>query len=373
MKGDSTMPGNLDNTSWIILSFISGSLILGIGTLVQYVLQKVNYLKNWAIFWFAVLAAYVNLYFYNQNLSVLLLANYYSFILISGMLFMHATHRFFDIKIPTWLILVDIILFIMVIFIGLTNMNIEIKLYSVFGTFASYVLASGVIFIVKDWKHSRFAVVMIAILGLINLFYPFFYQTFFYLTWGYLIISLSGTGMGIAIVGMHLMRVQRKNENLNEKLAYLSYHDNLTQLHNRAYMDMKFKELENEAYLPLSIIITDLNDLKTINDNLGHRHGDEMLSKAAEIISSLKRDKDEVIRYGGDEFVIISPNISEDEVKDLVLKIQTKCNNTLINNHPISIAVGYGIKTSMTQTLNDTFDEAEKWMYKIKKEAHQDK
>lgn len=367
------MPSDLDNVSWIILSFISGSLILGIGTLVQYKLQKVYYLKNWAIFWFAILAAYVNLYFFNQSLSVLLLANYYSYILISGMLFMHASHRFFDLKVPKWLIIVDILLFFTVIIIGQANINIIIKLYAVFGTFASYILASGVIFIVKDWKRSRFAVLMIAILGLINLLYPFFYQTFFYITWGYMITSLSGTGMGIAIVGMHLMRIQRKHDEINEKLTFLSYHDNLTQLHNRAYMDVKFNELENEVYLPLSIIITDLNELKTINDNLGHRFGDEMLSKAAEIISSLKLDKDEIIRYGGDEFVIISPNTTEEETKDYVSKIQAKCQETLINGHPISIAIGYGIKTCMDQTLNDTFDEAEKWMYKIKKEAHQDK
>lgn len=188
-----------------------------------------------------------------------------------------------------------------------------------------------------------------------------------------MITSLSGTGMGIAIVGMHLMRIQRRHDEMNKKLTYLSYHDNLTQLHNRAYMDMKFVELEKAEYLPLSIIITDLNDLKYINDHLGHRYGDEMLFKAAEIISALKGDKDEVIRYGGDEFVIISPNTTEEKAHALATSIQVKCSETLINGHPISIAVGFGLKTSMDQSLNDTFDQAEKWMYKTKKEAHREK
>ncbi len=367
------MPHKIDNVSWIILSFISGSLILGIGNYVQYRFQKVKYLKNWALFWFAILAAYVNLYFFNQNQSLLLLSNFYVFIIISGMLFMHASRRFFDLKIPKWLILIDILLFILVTIIGQTDLNIIIKLYAVYGTFASYIIASSVIFIVKDWKHSQFTVIMMLCLGLINLLYPFFYQTFFYITWGYLFTSLSGTGMGIGIVSMHLMRIQRKHEELNKQLTFLSYHDDLTQLHNRAYMEVKFKELEKDQYIPVSIIIADLNNLKMINDTIGHRYGDEMLSTAANIINSLRKKNDEVVRYGGDEFVIISPNTTEGETKQLMETIRTNCMNTLIQGYPISIAVGYEIKTTVDQTLIETFDQAEKWMYKTKKEFHNEK
>jgi len=138
-------------------------------------------------------------------------------------------------------------------------------------------------------------------------------------------------------------------------------------------MEMKFKELEKDQYIPVSIVITDLNELKLINDTIGHRYGDEMLSTAAMIINSLKRESDEVVRYGGDEFVIISPNTSIEEAQKFVEAIQVKCMNTLIQGHPISIAVGFGIKSSVDQTLVEAFDQAEIWMYKAKKAAHIEK
>lgn len=86
--------------------------------------------------------------------------------------------------------------------------------------------------------------------------------------------------------------------------------DGLTGLYNNAYfkqfLELEIKRCSREKH-PLSLLMMDIDEFKTINDTIGHYKGDEVLRKVAEIIQSSIREIDLAARYGGDEFAIVFP------------------------------------------------------------------
>ncbi len=361
------MPISLTESIWIILSFVSGSLIIGLVMILLYHYQKIPYLRSWALYWFMLFAAYLNLYMYAQSEQVFLLATYYYIIIISGMVFMHASHRFLSIKVPMWLLITDIIIFVSTIAISSSSVSVIVKLYAVFGVFGWYLLASGVFFIWKEGKKAMVTAILIMVLGLINIAYPFTFTNVYIQQFGYTVTSIVGTGVGIGILGMHFMRLYHSEEQLKEHLRYLSYHDDLTPLLNRTYMTEKLSEMDNDNQLPIALILSDLNELKLINDHYGHRAGDDLIRATADILLKHTFRKDMVVRYGGDEFVTIMLQTSEEAVSTYLQSVKNDCQSTLIQERPISLAMGYALKNDSSISLDSLFDQAEIVMYQEKK------
>jgi len=101
------------------------------------------------------------------------------------------------------------------------------------------------------------------------------------------------------------------NHRLMEDLNRLSHMDILTNVHNRNAMIETTDALE-ERHVPVGIIYTDVNSLKLINDTQGHKGGDRALQYSANMLASLF-GREHVFRAGGDEFVVILPEISEED------------------------------------------------------------
>ncbi|MDD4302924.1 MAG: PocR ligand-binding domain-containing protein, partial [Sphaerochaeta sp.] len=99
----------------------------------------------------------------------------------------------------------------------------------------------------------------------------------------------------IAILAQDL--TERKQA--EERLQFQHDHDFLTNLYNRGYLERALIRLQDEQYLPVSLIIADTNGLKLINDSFGHTMGDEVLRKAAERLQHFAKPGDIVARYGG--------------------------------------------------------------------------
>ncbi len=150
------------------------------------------------------------------------------------------------------------------------------------------------------------------------------------------------------------------------ELKYMSFHDQLTGLYNRHYLEEEMKRLNTERQQPISIIMADLNGLKLINDTYGHHIGDEMLKRSAEILKSVCRDEDILARFGGDEFVLYLPKTPYDEAMKISSRIIEACRKVMVNNVPLSLSTGAAIKVSAEQKLLDVLGEAEDSMYRDK-------
>ena len=95
------------------------------------------------------------------------------------------------------------------------------------------------------------------------------------------------------------------------KIEYLSYHDELTLLYNRRYIEEARKILDTPENLPLTIFSIDVDGLKLANDAFGHEYGDRLLKKVAKILNRVCRPEDIIGRVGGDEFSILMKKTDE--------------------------------------------------------------
>ncbi|GHF94216.1 sensor domain-containing diguanylate cyclase [Thalassotalea marina] len=105
----------------------------------------------------------------------------------------------------------------------------------------------------------------------------------------------------------------------HKKLERKAYNDHLTAISNRRHFDtllaQELKRLDRERN-PLSLLMIDIDNFKTLNDHLGHTAGDEALVNIAQFLQHHTREYDHLARWGGDEFVLLCPNLSaEDALK----------------------------------------------------------
>ncbi len=155
--------------------------------------------------------------------------------------------------------------------------------------------------------------------------------------------------------------------NLKEaQIEYLSFHDMLTGLYNRRFLEEEIKRLDVPRNLPLSIIMGDVNRLKLVNDAFGHEKGDELIIKAAESIKNSCRPEDLIARWGGDEFMIFLPKTNFGDAQKIVDRIHAICAQKSVNSISVSIAFGLSTKSFLNESMNEQMRLAEDAMYKAK-------
>jgi len=151
-----------------------------------------------------------------------------------------------------------------------------------------------------------------------------------------------------------------------KEIEYISFHDKLTGLYNRAYFQEELKRLNTKRQLPLSIIMGDMNGLKLVNDAFSHNVGDEFLKKISYILEDTVRDEDIVGRLGGDEFGILLPNTDREKAIKIRERIKKACNEAESKPIELSLALGVGVKTSVEMDISNIYKEAEDRMYRNK-------
>lgn len=85
------------------------------------------------------------------------------------------------------------------------------------------------------------------------------------------------------VFGICVARDISERKAVEEKIRYLTFHDSLTGIYNRAYFENELEKYDNFRYLPISIIIGDINGLKLVNDAFGHDEGDRLLKNCRQM------------------------------------------------------------------------------------------
>jgi diguanylate cyclase (GGDEF)-like protein/PAS domain S-box-containing protein len=171
---------------------------------------------------------------------------------------------------------------------------------------------------------------------------------------------------------MHLCIIEdiTEKKKRDDDIQYISYHDVLTGVYNRAFFEEEKMRFDLSRQFPISLIMGDVNGLKFINDSFGHSKGDELLKEIAKIMRKSCRGDDIVARVGGDEFVILMTQTDEKGAIEVCNRIEKacfdykECNDKKTLN--MSISLGHSTKTQEGQKMDALLQEAEKMLYRKK-------
>jgi len=167
-------------------------------------------------------------------------------------------------------------------------------------------------------------------------------------------------GVVIGIIGIAHDITGRKETEVT--LRHDSTHDMLTGLYNRAFYDTELERLAHGRMFPMSVVMADINGLKTVNDTLGHEAGDNLIRLAARLIMEAFRADEIVARIGGDEFAVLLPGTDKNVAEKAVGRI--KISPEIINGQ-VSIAFGIASAENKDQ-LAEALKLSDERMYRDK-------
>ncbi len=159
----------------------------------------------------------------------------------------------------------------------------------------------------------------------------------------------------------------------------ISMTDSLTGLYNINFYKKQiqwFFKMAKRNKRVFSIAVADVNGFKKINDEHGHKTGDYVLKKLADLLKKNLRESDVVVRYGGDEFVIIFPDLGSTQVRVVSDKIKevVESEKFIYNNSgkavPVSLSVGTATWDSESESPDKLFEKADKNMYEDKNKCN---
>jgi len=155
-------------------------------------------------------------------------------------------------------------------------------------------------------------------------------------------------------------------EKAKKKIEMIALTDKLTGLYNRYHFEEVMRRKDEEKTFPLAMIMGDVNGLKHINDSYGHAVGDDLIRRAAAAMKNAVRSDDMTARIGGDEFVIILEDVREEDVLRILETIKANCGKASGDTALLSICLGYCVRESPEQPMEEVFRRADQDMYSRK-------
>ena len=189
-------------------------------------------------------------------------------------------------------------------------------------------------------------------------------------------LMLLGGGVFVYLVGQLALKTMSDIRKI-AILQYESITDSLTGLKNRRYFDQRLHEeiAHSRRYrLPLSLLLIDVDHFKVVNDAYGHQIGDKVLKNLSKVILEMVRDSDIVVRYGGEEIAIITPNTEKAEAILLAERLRNIVQKSTLasidaTQEVVQITISIGVSSlNLVVVDKDTLvEEADKALYEAKK------
>lgn len=178
--------------------------------------------------------------------------------------------------------------------------------------------------------------------------------------WFLLSASSAPIDAGAGAVIFHVDTTARKL--MNDRLVALAETDSLTGLPNRGVAIRLIEEqlaLARTSGGPVAVLFFDLNDFKDVNDRYGHHAGDELLAKVAARTTRTVRELDRLCRFGGDEFVLVCPNLGVGPAAKLAERLRTVMSEPFqLGAEEVTSGVSVGIATSRRDSTVDSLLKA---------------
>lgn len=200
--------------------------------------------------------------------------------------------------------------------------------------------------------------------------------------YGYCVISNSELSIESQFYHMFIMNICDAMENIRKQEVLISMlehmrkmwiYDTLTGVYNRAGFDQYSSSVIRDAQekgKELILIFLDLDNLKRVNDRLGHDEGDQFICIVADILKKYPENK-VVMRYGGDEFVILGSGTSEDQAKKMIRQIKAEMENYNTEHelaYRIDASMGYCmVESSTKENIENLIRYADEKMYEEKR------
>lgn len=142
------------------------------------------------------------------------------------------------------------------------------------------------------------------------------------------------------------------------------YVDVMTNTYNRRYYEEKLKPFRSDA----AVVMMDLDDFKVYNDVYGHEAGDAVLSAVAHVMRKMLRNTDKIVRYGGDEFLLIMPGRKSFALDGVLRNLMHKINKIAVDGYSaIAVSVSVGAVMCEGGKIEDAVRRADQMLYRAKR------
>lgn len=171
-------------------------------------------------------------------------------------------------------------------------------------------------------------------------------------------------GLLIVLIGT-IIFINRKSvtNTVISKEEKLKYIDPMTSLKNRSYLNMNIYKWDDNVIFPQSVIVLDVNKLRETNDTFGREVGDEIIKKVASVLINNQLENTDIIRSGGDEFLIYMIGYEEKKVIEYTKKLVKEMKDI---PNSLGIEIGYSMILDEVKTVDDAINEAITMMTKNK-------
>lgn len=169
----------------------------------------------------------------------------------------------------------------------------------------------------------------------------------------------------------HRLELEQLNSYLelsNRQLEDQAQHDDLTGLRNRAGLrDILYEAVQraHQNNQPLCLMFLDIDHFKPVNDTYGHAMGDEILQRFARTLKGMVRSEDTVVRWGGEEFLLLCPNTNLEQARKLAEKLRT-CIENESWPHRQRLTCSFGVAANSGSDPRALIEQADKALYRAK-------